>query len=404
MQSGHALARSGHDVLLLVGKKGGYQADALLTHYGLTPYAHFQVRQLPFFQWEGRLRVSWRGLFNGCLLWTLYRLAKTQTIDWLLLSDLPTARFVLRYKRLLSLPIVYECHELRALEMKQGDSAVHPQERHLFQQVDAIITTTQMLAEAIQRIYRVTAPMAVIPLATHTQPLPIPPILKGPKGAGHPVRVCYIGQLYPLQGVDILIRAMGQVKNASLTVIGGSAGDSDSLRQHAVQAAVADRVRFHGFVPPAAVPHLAGDADMLVMPARNQGRMPYVAHTKLYEYLGLGKPIIASDLPSVREVLRHGENALLVEPENIDALAEAITRIATDRQLASRLAAQARRDVADYSWEKHSALVTAFLQRVQGCGLPPPILTFPLQGGRVRKNFPLGGGKGNRLLAQGFTA
>ncbi|MGH8055948.1 MAG: glycosyltransferase family 4 protein [Candidatus Entotheonellia bacterium] len=362
MQSSYALACSGHDCLLLVGKKAGYRADALFTHYGLTPHAHFQLRQLPFLQWEGRLRVSWRGLFNGCLLWTLYRLVNTQTIDWLLISDLPTARFVLRYRRLLSIPIVYECHELRALGMEQRAQAAHPQERHLFQQVDAIITTTQMLAEAIQRIYHVPAPRAVIPLATYTQPqLVTPP----PRAAGAPVRVCYIGQLYPLQGVDILIRAIGQIKNAVLTVIGGAAGDIESLRPLTVQEAVADRVRFHGFVPPAQVSRLASDADMLVMPARNRGRMPYVAHTKLYEYLGLGKPIVASDLPSVREVLRHGENALLVEPENVSTLAEAITRIATDRQLACSLAAQARRDAGNYSWEKRSELVTAFLQRVR---------------------------------------
>jgi glycosyltransferase involved in cell wall biosynthesis len=67
-----------------------------------------------------------------------------------------------------------------------------------------------------------------------------------------------------------------------------------------------------------------------------------------------GRPIVASDLPAFREILRDGENALLVEAGNPQALVAGITRIKNDPALGARLARQAAEDVRDYTWARRA--------------------------------------------------
>ena len=75
---------------------------------------------------------------------------------------------------------------------------------------------------------------------------------------------------------------------------------------------------------------------------------------KLFEYMAAGVPILATDLPSIREVLRHGENAWLIPPGDPKALAEGIRHLLENPELARRLAERARGDVQKYTW-KHRA-------------------------------------------------
>jgi glycosyltransferase involved in cell wall biosynthesis len=90
----------------------------------------------------------------------------------------------------------------------------------------------------------------------------------------------------------------------------------------------------------------------------------FTSPLKLFEYMASGRPIVASDLPSLREVLRHEENALLAEPGNPQALVAGIQRIKDDAALGQRLAAQARADVAQFTWarraERLETLFSAF--------------------------------------------
>lgn len=66
---------------------------------------------------------------------------------------------------------------------------------------------------------------------------------------------------------------------------------------------------------------------------------------KLFEYMASRVPIVATDLPTIREVLRHGENTWLVEPGNPKALAEGIQRLLEERELALALATRAAAEV-----------------------------------------------------------
>ena len=72
---------------------------------------------------------------------------------------------------------------------------------------------------------------------------------------------------------------------------------------------------------------------------------PYTSPLKLFEYMASNRPIIASDMPVVREVLRHNENAVLVPPADARSLANAIKNVLDDKELALRVAGNAYKEV-----------------------------------------------------------
>jgi glycosyltransferase involved in cell wall biosynthesis len=175
--------------------------------------------------------------------------------------------------------------------------------------------------------------------------------------------VVYAGQLYPWKGVDTLVEALARVPEAQLLVVGG---DRDNLaRLVALARHVAPgRVHFAGQVPHAAVPfHLAaGDVVALPNSAREAISARYTSPLKLFEALASRRPVLASDLPSLREVLRHDENAWLVPPDDAEALATGLRGLLADHARAERLASAARAAAGHYDWSARGRAVATFLR------------------------------------------
>jgi glycosyltransferase involved in cell wall biosynthesis len=86
---------------------------------------------------------------------------------------------------------------------------------------------------------------------------------------------------------------------------------------------------------------------------------------KLAEYVAAGMPVIAPDFPAISSRLTDGEDALLVEPYDVGALADAFRALAADEELGSRLRAGARATAAAWSWDEQ---VRRVYDAVQKCG------------------------------------
>lgn len=175
--------------------------------------------------------------------------------------------------------------------------------------------------------------------------------------------VVYTGHLYPWKGIDTLVVAAPRVPEALFLVVGGTTDDRRRIAR-AVGRHGAGNVLLAGHVPPARVPlHLAA-ADCLVLP--NGGRESisrfYTSPLKLFEYLAAGRPIVASDLPSLAEVLAHERTAVLVPPDDPVALAGGIRRILSDGSLARRLAAEGKALAERYTWRRRARRLARFLQ------------------------------------------
>ena len=138
-----------------------------------------------------------------------------------------------------------------------------------------------------------------------------------------------------------------------LGLVGGPAERVDALREQiAARGLPPDLILYAGQVPPADVPGYLRAFDVCTMPFPWTEHFAYYASPmKLFEYMASGSPVLATDLPSTAEILRDGENGLLVPPGDVDALAGALRRLRDDPALGERLAAQALRDVQACTWE-----------------------------------------------------
>lgn len=103
-------------------------------------------------------------------------------------------------------------------------------------------------------------------------------------------------------------------------------------------------------------------ADVCVLPNTGKDRISvsFTSPLKLLAYMASGKPIVASDLPSVRELVGEG-SAVLVEPDNPQALAEGILRIANDPLLAKHLSQEAQKRAQSFDWRIRAEKILAFI-------------------------------------------
>ncbi|MBI4872218.1 MAG: glycosyltransferase family 4 protein [Candidatus Riflebacteria bacterium] len=177
--------------------------------------------------------------------------------------------------------------------------------------------------------------------------------------------VMYCGSLhYGWKGVDLLPATLETVGRDAIGVVVGGPEDVARDLQAGLSVQRRARMRFATAVPPLQVPRVLAAASVLVLPTRSwspYGR-EFSSPMKLFEYMASGRPIVASDLPAIREVLANERNALLVAPDDPAVLAAAIARLLDDPELAHRLSSRAREDVERYTWNRRAASMLTFYE------------------------------------------
>ena len=178
--------------------------------------------------------------------------------------------------------------------------------------------------------------------------------------------VGYVGRLKTLgmeKGVSDLLHAL-RITKAEQTffglVVGGPNQDKKQYEEMAkVLKLTGDDVRFTGAVPATTVPTALAACDVLVMPFPDIPHYrKYMSPLKMFEYMASGKPIITSDLPTVRDVLDE-KTAFFCEPGNAHSLASRLQHLLTAKAEAAQRAARARELVTEYTWEKRMERILA---------------------------------------------
>ena len=174
--------------------------------------------------------------------------------------------------------------------------------------------------------------------------------------------ICYTGHLYRWKGVHVLVQAMkGLIDECLLYVIGGTPRDVTKFQEF-VNSNKISNIVLVGYIPPTRIPKYLAAADILVLPNTSEEAISrlYTSPLKLFEYMAAYRPIIASDLPSTREILNE-ENALLVKPDDAKALTNGIRKMLGDNEMGQGLASNALRDVQLYTWDKRANKIMAFM-------------------------------------------
>jgi glycosyltransferase involved in cell wall biosynthesis len=167
----------------------------------------------------------------------------------------------------------------------------------------------------------------------------------------------FAGRLGPQKDLGIALDALAAVVDVSL-VVAGDGPEREALERRTAELGLAARVGFLGSVPRERVLRLFRAADASLLPSAWEN----FPHT-VVEALAVGCPVIATAVGGVPEVVRDGENGLLVPPRDSAALAAAIARFSGDPELRVRLSAAAPGSVAAYSEEAVFGEIEAELAR-----------------------------------------
>jgi glycosyltransferase involved in cell wall biosynthesis len=143
-----------------------------------------------------------------------------------------------------------------------------------------------------------------------------------------------IGRLEAQKGYDVLIRALGAIEEATLVLV-GEGSERAALEQLATEVGVANRVVWIGWSEDAR--SYLRTFDVFAFPSRFEG-FPLA----VLEALLARTAVVATDIGSTGEAVRHGETGLLVPHDDVAALADAIRKLLGDEPLRRRLAQQGR--------------------------------------------------------------
>jgi glycogen(starch) synthase len=176
-------------------------------------------------------------------------------------------------------------------------------------------------------------------------------------------RIVCLGRLAPEKGIDLALTAFASVvtrfPKARLMIVGDGPLRL-ALRQQAYDLGIDHAVDFIGWIAPDRVPDLFNGSTLVVMPSRHDS-LPLVA----LEAALMARPIVATRVGGLPEVVVHGETGLLVESENSDALAEAILFLLNHPDTARKLGGAARdRAQIVFNWERHVDAYDALYQKL----------------------------------------
>jgi glycosyltransferase involved in cell wall biosynthesis len=227
---------------------------------------------------------------------------------------------------------------------------------------DYVLPVTRVLGEHV-RAYGVPAErIVVIPNGIneeHFAAAPSPEQAKAERGLAGKLVLGFTGFVREWHGMDRVIRWMAgptAPTHAHLLVV-GDGPVRDELEQLARTLGIADRVTFTGVIHRDQVPAWVASFDIALQPAV----VSYASPLKLMEYLALAKAVVAPRTPNLCEVLEDGENALLFEEKEADALEHALARLCGDEALRAKLAVGARNSIGrqGLTWDGNARRVTA---------------------------------------------
>lgn len=159
----------------------------------------------------------------------------------------------------------------------------------------------------------------------------------------------WVGRFVPEKGLRYLVKAIEVVvrdcKDAKFILI-GDGPMLPMIKKMVKKSGLNDYVRFTGFMDPKSVSHVLSKATAFVFPSLKEG-MPKA----VLEAMACGLPVIASKISGIDEFVTNGYNGLLVPPKDHQVLGEAIMNVISDRTLATKLEANARKTVEiDHNW------------------------------------------------------
>ena len=308
------------------------------------------------------LRAVSRGWTHLALLFKMleYRATVVHSHD---VNTLPTAWLAAKLSRA---RLVYDAHEISTSRegYKSLRKVVGFVEKQLMPSANGPITTTDARAKYFARAYGVERPLV---LQNRPRLIESPPSNRIREELGlvepWPI-VLYQGGLQQGRGLEKLVRTAQHVPDCYFVLIGGGRL-TQPLTQLAQELNLQHKVHFIPTVALAELPSYTASADVGVQPIENTCLNHYTTDSnKLFEYVIAGLPVIATDFPEIRRIVRSNDIGLLVPANNEQALSRTIIQLLEDPALRARFASNARKTAQNLNWESQEKCLVDLYERV----------------------------------------
>lgn len=296
-------------------------------------------------------------------VWQAYRQARADGVSLVYQRYSMNSLAGLLLARLLGVPLLLEANNSEVVMRRQFSRLTFKGlaatlERLILQRADAVVTVSERNREIFTSMGIPTDHIHVIPNAVN--PDRFSPDLgdggvRDQYGLHSRAVIGFVGLFYPWHGVSYLARAFvkvaAAVPEAHLLLV-GDGDEREVVRGILLDANLGDRVTLTGMLPHSRVPEVLQAMDIVAAPHAPWKEF-FGSPIKLFEYMSAGRAVVASDVGQMGQIIRHGENGLLVTAGDEDALAEALIRLCRDATLRKNLGSAARRDVLmHYTWEQ----------------------------------------------------
>ncbi|MDX2051551.1 MAG: glycosyltransferase family 4 protein [Polyangiaceae bacterium] len=253
-------------------------------------------------------------------------------------------------------PYMVEVNEVAGEARVRDQILVGPAQKieaYVFRQADAIIVVSEFLKERITNLGVPAAKIHVVPNGvdeTLFDPTRERVDVRGRLGiAPSTVVVGFVGWFVPWHNLELLLNAFADVargQDARLCLVGDGAL-KEALLEQAVQLGIDQQLVFPGAVPYSQMPDFVAAMDICVIPGSNAYRSPI----KLFEYMAMGKPVVAPFYPPIRSVLEPESEGLIFAPDDRQELAAHLDRLLKDPELRRRMGQKGREKVlAKHLW------------------------------------------------------
>ena len=241
-------------------------------------------------------------------------------------------------------------------------------ERWVWRRADGLVTVTRVLADIVAGVRGNADSIEVMPNGVDRKLFAAERIDQEAKRKLHlenKTVLGFTGFVRDWNGLEQVVDLLPRLRPDVVLLIVGDGPARSSLEDRARAAGVAARVIFTGVVARDAIASFISAFDIALQPAAN----PYASPLKLFEYLALGRVVLAPDQSNLREVLTHGENAWLFDSSEPGAMQRAIERLLNDVDARQRLALGALRTIPEreLTWERNAERVLGLARQLSGC-------------------------------------
>ncbi|MDP2684198.1 MAG: glycosyltransferase [bacterium] len=349
MKTCEALVSNGVKVELVIPKRLNYLKDNPFEFYNISK--DFSIKKLPCLDLINFpvLKKLWFWLETFTFYISIKKYLKNNKFDQYYTRDLPIALWLSK-----KVDIFYEIHTLPNI----------PKAKHkkTWNQVKGIFVISHGIKKDLMKYGVNENKISIIPDAVDIAEFQINRTKEESRkilNLHHDTKiVLYTGHLYDWKGADLLAKTAKYLTEAEIYLVGGTKED---VRKFQSKYKLKN-LHIVGWQKHSLMPDWLNSADILVLPnsAKQKISSHYTSPMKLFEYMASNRPILASDLPSLREVIDE-KSALFFHPDSVVALVDGIKTLLSDNNLQRILAQNAYSKVGEFSWDNRAKIIKEIL-------------------------------------------